>query len=95
MKKFVCTVCGYVHEGDSAPEMCPICKVKAEKFKRISANNCGIDSDSERVKVCDAVKAVIFVLHLYPVFNSAEVAADIEVTCGFNAAEYCLFSIFH
>ncbi len=36
MKKFVCTVCGYVHEGDSAPEVCPICKVKAEKFKEQS-----------------------------------------------------------
>ena len=33
MKKFVCTVCGYVHEGDSAPEFCPICKAPAEKFK--------------------------------------------------------------
>ena len=33
MKKFVCTICGYVHEGDSAPDMCPICKAKAEKFK--------------------------------------------------------------
>jgi rubrerythrin len=33
MKKFVCTVCGYVHEGDSAPERCPQCKVPAEKFK--------------------------------------------------------------
>ena len=32
MKKFVCTVCGYVHEGDSAPEKCPVCKVSAEKF---------------------------------------------------------------
>lgn len=32
MKKFVCTVCGYVHEGDSAPEACPICKAPAEKF---------------------------------------------------------------
>ena len=32
MKKFVCTVCGYVHEGDSAPEKCPVCKVPAEKF---------------------------------------------------------------
>ena len=32
MKKFVCTVCGYVHEGDSAPERCPQCKVPAEKF---------------------------------------------------------------
>ena len=33
MKKFVCTVCGYVYEGDSAPEACPICKAPAEKFK--------------------------------------------------------------
>ena len=32
MKKFVCSICGYVHEGDSAPERCPQCKVPAEKF---------------------------------------------------------------
>ena len=32
MKKFVCSVCGYVHEGDSAPANCPQCKVPAEKF---------------------------------------------------------------
>ena len=32
MKNFVCSVCGYVHEGDSAPEFCPICKAPAEKF---------------------------------------------------------------
>ena len=32
MKKFVCSVCGYVHEGDQAPEKCPQCKVPAEKF---------------------------------------------------------------
>ncbi|MBO5547033.1 MAG: NADH peroxidase, partial [Bacteroidales bacterium] len=25
-KKFVCKVCGYVHEGDAAPEVCPKCK---------------------------------------------------------------------
>ena len=32
MKKFVCTVCGYVHEGDAAPEFCPQCKAPASKF---------------------------------------------------------------
>ena len=32
MKKFVCSVCGYVHEGDSAPEVCPVCGAPAEKF---------------------------------------------------------------
>ncbi len=34
MAKFVCTVCGYVHEGDSAPEFCPQCKAPASKFKK-------------------------------------------------------------
>ncbi|WP_341380377.1 rubredoxin-like domain-containing protein, partial [Clostridium disporicum] len=29
MKKFVCTVCGYVHEGDAAPAECPVCHVGA------------------------------------------------------------------
>jgi rubrerythrin len=33
MKKWVCTVCGYVHEGETAPEFCPVCKVGSEKFK--------------------------------------------------------------
>ena len=33
MKKWVCTVCGYVHEGDAAPEVCPVCKAPASKFK--------------------------------------------------------------
>ncbi|MBQ7825234.1 MAG: flavin reductase [Clostridia bacterium] len=32
--KWVCTVCGYVHEGDTPPEKCPVCKVPAEKFVR-------------------------------------------------------------
>ena len=32
MKKFVCPVCGYVHEGESVPEICPQCKIPGEKF---------------------------------------------------------------
>ena len=32
MKKWVCTVCGYVHEGDTPPEQCPVCKAPADKF---------------------------------------------------------------
>ena len=34
-KKFVCTVCGYIHEGDEAPEQCPVCKAPASKFKEV------------------------------------------------------------
>ena len=39
MKKFSCTICGYVHEGDAAPAICPQCKQPAEKFKEIVATD--------------------------------------------------------
>lgn len=32
MKKFVCSVCGYVYEGEKAPDVCPQCKAPASKF---------------------------------------------------------------
>ena len=37
MKKFVCTICGYVHEGPEAPEVCPQCKAPASKFQEQKA----------------------------------------------------------
>jgi rubrerythrin len=37
MKKFVCSVCGYVYEGEAAPEQCPVCKAPKEKFVEQSA----------------------------------------------------------
>ena len=36
MKKYVCLICGYVHEGDAAPDACPICKAPASKFEEQS-----------------------------------------------------------
>lgn len=50
-KKFICTVCGYVHEGDAAPERCPQCKAPASKFKEIEAQE-------ERVYVTEHVIGV-------------------------------------
>lgn len=35
MEKWVCPVCGYVHEGPNPPAECPVCKVKGEKFKKV------------------------------------------------------------
>ena len=32
MKKWVCQVCGYVWEGETAPEKCPQCGVPGSKF---------------------------------------------------------------
>ncbi len=34
-KKFICTVCGYIHEGPEPPERCPVCKAPASKFKEV------------------------------------------------------------
>ena len=35
-KKFICSVCGYIYEGEAAPEQCPICKAPASKFVELS-----------------------------------------------------------
>ena len=37
MKKYVCLICGYTHEGDAAPNECPICHAPASKFQEQSA----------------------------------------------------------
>ncbi len=49
MKKFVCTVCGYVHEGDAPPEACPVCKAPAAKFTEQSGDL--VFADEHRVGV--------------------------------------------
>ena len=42
-KKFRCTVCGYIHEGDAAPEKCPLCKVSADKFVEVEEKKEGLE----------------------------------------------------
>jgi len=34
--KWICKVCGYVHEGPVAPQQCPVCKAPGEKFEKLS-----------------------------------------------------------
>jgi len=35
MAKWKCSVCGYIHEGDQPPEICPVCKQPADKFVKM------------------------------------------------------------
>ena len=35
MSKYVCKVCGYVHEGDEPPAQCPVCKVPGSMFEKV------------------------------------------------------------
>ncbi len=36
--KWVCSICGYVYEGEQAPEKCPVCKAPASKFVKQEGN---------------------------------------------------------
>ena len=50
MAKFVCSVCGYVYEGEAAPEKCPVCGVGADKF---------IKQDDDRTWAAEHVVGVV------------------------------------
>ena len=58
MKKFVCAICGYVHEGDAAPDTCPLCKAPASKFVEQSADKLNW-ADEHRIGVAAGVDAEI------------------------------------
>ncbi len=65
MKRFVCTVCGYVHEGENPPEECPVCHQPSAKFreeagtgaleekKRPEKKSVQTDELEKQEKVCD------------------------------------------
>ncbi|MDR2151167.1 MAG: NADH peroxidase [Spirochaetaceae bacterium] len=45
MKTFICTVCGYVHTGDSAPDFCPQCKAPATKFQERTVDGAAFSAE--------------------------------------------------
>ncbi|MCL2426284.1 MAG: NADH peroxidase [Oscillospiraceae bacterium] len=54
MKKFICTICGYAHEGDTAPEKCPQCQAPASKFNEQSGEGLAY-ADEHRIGVAKDV----------------------------------------
>lgn len=60
MSKYVCSVCGYVHEGDEAPTACPQCKAPASKFNKVEAETGKkVWADEHRIGVAEGVDAEI------------------------------------
>ena len=53
MKKWVCTVCGYVCEGEAAPEKCPICKAPASKFQEMKGEK--VYADEHKIGVANGL----------------------------------------
>lgn len=57
--KFVCTVCGYVHEGKEPPAFCPQCKADKSKFVKKEEGGALSFADEHRVGVAKDVDAEI------------------------------------
>ena len=59
-KKFRCLVCGYVHEGNEAPEKCPLCKVGKDKFVEVVETGDGLAfADEHKLGVAKGVDAEV------------------------------------
>jgi len=54
MKKFVCSICGYVFEGDDAPDQCPQCKAAKSKFNEQAGEGLAY-ADEHRIGVAKDV----------------------------------------
>ena len=68
-KKFKCKVCGYVHEGDNAPENCPMCQAPQSEFEEIieesaAAPKKGLNTNSNVYTILYAAVMVIIVAFL-------------------------------
>ena len=63
-KKYVCKVCGYVHEGKEAPSTCPVCKVGASEFKAVEEGKKGLDTNSDIYAIIYSAVVVVIVAFL-------------------------------
>ena len=59
-KKWICTVCGYVHTGEQAPDTCPQCKQPKEKFQEFIEKEGALTwADEHRIGVAKGVDAEV------------------------------------
>ena len=63
-KKFKCKVCGYIHEGDKAPEKCPVCQAPASEFIEITDKKKGLNTNGNGYTIIYASVMVIIVAFL-------------------------------
>ena len=63
-KKYVCKVCGYVHEGNEAPSVCPLCKAGASEFDAVKAPKKGLDTNSDVYAIIYSAVVVVIVAFL-------------------------------
>ena len=63
--KYVCKVCGYTHEGNEAPSVCPLCKAGASEFEAVkAAKKKGFDTNSDIYAIIYSAVVVVIVAFL-------------------------------
>ncbi|BDD86571.1 rubredoxin-like domain-containing protein [Desulfofustis limnaeus] len=79
MKKWECTVCGYIHEGDSPPDTCPVCGAGPEYFKEVAGQpaaepaaaadtaSAGMTGPGTTAEPVSAIARLVAKLHLHPI----------------------------
>ncbi|MEG0808070.1 MAG: Na(+)-translocating NADH:ubiquinone reductase subunit C [Alistipes sp.] len=70
-KKFKCNVCGYIHEGETAPDICPICKAPASEFTELKAKGLFSDKNGNPYILLYSTVMVIIVAALLAVASLA------------------------
>ena len=63
-KKYVCKVCGYAHEGNEAPSVCPLCKAGASEFEAVKEPKKGLDTNSDIYAIIYSAVVVVIVAFL-------------------------------
>ena len=75
-KKYVCNICGYKHEGDKAPDVCPLCKATSDNFSEETvaspaSKKKGLNTNSDIYAVVYAAVVVVIVAFLLAAVSSA------------------------
>jgi uncharacterized membrane protein len=69
MKKWQCTVCGYIHEGEQPPETCPVCGADKSQFIEITESKNDKKEDPPADKVSETKPAAEPVVPAPPLFS--------------------------
>lgn len=80
MKLFRCIVCGYIYEGENAPDACPKCGVGADKFEEVNKE------DADKVYRSDKSNSI----HMQIIALAEQIAALSQEGIEDNLDPYCV-----
>ena len=95
MAKFVCSVCGYVYEGEQPPEECPVCHVGADKFKEVKDGDMSLAAEHEYGVYAKTVKNNADISDEDKKYIFEQLKANFEGECSEVGMYLCMARIAH